>query len=173
MTTYYLKGEKYYYKNGRWLTEEYTVAPSSMVLELNKLLSEEKDFSDYDVEQLISEAKHARDTLNYQLAKKILETAVEKANLEKLKVILPMLTSTFRLLGNADEAINIANDYLKGFPEVASSALFTSVAAAYCDKEMYIDAKRYADRAFAYSSGKGTPELYSLYERLKNVSGSE
>ena len=42
METYEYNGEKYYFKKGKWLKSDYTVAPISVVTELNKLLMEYK-----------------------------------------------------------------------------------------------------------------------------------
>ena len=45
MDTYTYDGEKYYYKNGKWLTSTYTSASLAIVSKLNQLLMKNEDLS--------------------------------------------------------------------------------------------------------------------------------
>ena len=170
MQKYEYKGETYYYKNGRWLTSSYTSAPLAVVSALNKLVVESENFDEKSLDELKETAKKARDGGNYQLAQKVLLTAMEKAGIEDIPVFLPMLTSNYRQLGMAEKAISLANEYEELYGRrIQSSALWTSIGAAYADLENYGQAKKYADRAYALSGGKGSPELSGLYGRIKSI----
>ena len=80
--------------------------------------------------------------------------------------IMPVLTSTCRIMHRPQEAIDYAQQYL---PACGSVALFTSLAGAYCDVKDYTNAKKFADRAYAMQGGgKGyMNELSLVYQRIQ------
>jgi hypothetical protein len=62
------------------------------------------------------------------------------------------MTSCYRQTGQAQKAIDILAEATKRFGQsMVTSALLTSVAAAYCDLGDYIRAKKCCDRAYASS----------------------
>lgn len=51
--------------------------------------------------------------------------------------------------------------------KVWSAALFTSIAAAYCDIDNYETARKFANLARSISGMESSPELISVYKRIK------
>ena len=167
MEEYYYKGQKYLFSNGVWLTQNYLSVPTSMQGELNKLLYEQKDFSNKSVAELLEIIDKSRaEKNNIQLAEKLLKIALQKANDKERVHVLPRRTSNLRMVGRPLDAIALANDYITRYRDaVMSHALFTSMGAAYCDLGNYKMARSYANRAYA-TGGKGDPDLKELYQRL-------
>ena len=85
----------------------------------------------------------------------------------QIRKIAPITTSLYRSLNTPDKAIeyfeNLQAEY---YSPILSSALLTSVAAAYCDMRNYTLGKKYADRAYAMDGW--SIEIANLYERIKN-----
>ena len=129
--------------------------------------------SDKSFGELIKIIDGARDgETNIQLAVKAADLALEMAKPQSIGYILPRATSNYRKIGKPQLAIQLANKYIDKYgDDVISSALLTSMAAAYCDLGELKDARKYADRAKARSAGKSSPELVSLYTRLKRLEG--
>ena len=84
--------------------------------------------------------------------------------------VMPMITSCYRKLHDPNGAIEIFEIYKNIYPVSLSSALLTSIAAAYCDIEDYTNAKKYADHAYAASGGKCSSELHAVYGRIEKES---
>lgn len=59
MGTYYFNGEKYYFKNGRWMDEFYMSVPLSVVEDLNDMLVDPTELEDND-EFLLGVINHAK-----------------------------------------------------------------------------------------------------------------
>ena len=72
------------------------------------------------------------------------------------------------MCGLPQKAIDTAKEYTDKYgSKIGSSALYASMAAAYCDLEEYKTAKYYADKAFAIQGGSISGELAGVYGRLK------
>ena len=161
-------GETYLYKNGTWYTTSMTKAPLAVVNKLNTLLVEDEDLTDKSMEELMEMIDDSRKTDNFLLSAKALSEAIKKAKPIEIKQLLPRYTSNLRKMGQSQKAINEANFYLNKYGRlVQTSALFTSIGAAYCDLGDYETGKQCANRARALSGGVSSAELISLYARLK------
>ena len=170
MEEYILDGETYYYKNGKWLDENKCRAPLAVVSRLNALLIKKEDFEQYSMQELLEIIDKARSSDNVQLASQALEAALRIASVSEIKQLLPRLTSNYRRIGKPQSAIDVFKTYTDEYQKsVWSSALFTSVAAAYCDICDYETAKKCADRAMSISAGESSPELISVYKRIKEA----
>lgn len=168
METYTLDGEKYYYKNGKWLNSSYMTVPTSLVSKLNKLLTADVDITEKSIDELIEIIDGAKNGNNIQLALKAAECAIDKANETELRKLLPRTTSIFRQIGQSQKAIDTAERLIEKYGKaVWSPALFTSIAAAYCDLDQLETARKYANRARALSGANSSVELMSVYSRLK------
>ena len=98
----------------------------------------------------------------------------EYATLSELAYILPRLTSCYRMQGSPQKAIDILSfASRKHGKQMITAALLISAAAAYCDLEEYVLAKKACDRANAMSSGKSDGELKAVYGRIKKESGKQ
>ena len=120
----------------------------------------------------IKQLKDAEQTLQ---AKKVCSYGLENFKDENfVRVLMPMLISLHRQTSAPQEAIDTANKFLKIYGKnIASAALYTSMAAAYCDLGNYACAKNYADRAYAVQGGgQGyANELTLVYRRIRSESG--
>ncbi len=170
MDIYEFDGEKYYYRNGKWLDSHYMSVPTSIVSRLNQLLSEKEDITEKSFNELIELLDGAKTNDNTQLALKTAERALEIADDTEIRLLLPRLTSLYRKMGAPQKALDIAEKYLNELnKEVWSPALFTSMAAAYCDLDQVDISRKYANRAKALSGNESSPELISVYARIKNL----
>lgn len=171
MKTYYLDGEKYYYDKGRWLTSRYMVVPTSKLSRLNKLLIAEEDLSSKTLEQLMAIIDGARnDNNNLFLAINAANRALEIADVRKIRYILPKVTSNYRRAGQPRKAVDIGEHYLTKHGDfIASGALYTSLAAAYCDLQDYVTARAYANKALKIEGDYRSDELKIVFSRIKTL----
>ena len=170
MDTYEYNGEKYFFKNGKWLTAEHTAAPRGVVNALNKLLLDNESIETKSVDELIKLLDGAKNSNNPNFALKMAEEAMDKASISEARLILPRLTSLYRMKGQPEKAIETSIHYLTIYEnKITSPALFTSLAAAYCDINELERARYYANRAHAISKGNSSIELISVYARLKKL----
>ena len=170
MKDYYYNGEKYLFSDGVWLTPNHLAVPTALQGELNKALLETMDFSKCSVSEILNIIDKSRaEKNNIQLAEKLLNIALSKANDNEIRLVLPRATSNLRLLGQPSNAIKLSDDYLERYGKgIISPALFTSIGAAYCDLEDYEQARMYAGKAYGLG-GKGDSELRELYQRLERL----
>ena len=172
MQRFEYNGEKYLFNGKRWLTSSYTAVPTSLVNALNKLLLSEEDFDSQDVATLIEKGAKYKDGENFQLAIKCFEKALEKADVDELKNLLPRLMSCYRKVGRTTDTINTGTHYLDVYGGgIVNPAFFTSLGAAYADIEDYETARMYANKARGLSGAEASGELISLYARLKKFDG--
>lgn len=168
MEKYFLDGEEYIFKNGKWLTSSYMIPPLEVVSKLNKLVQNSGSIDKMGMDELIQLIDKAREGENYQLAARALDRALSIAAEDELKIILPRLTSNYRKQGRIQEAIDVSEKYLSQYgKKVYSAALFTSIAGAYCDLGDIENARNSANRARALSGSQSSPELISVYARIK------
>lgn len=169
MEEFVLDDEKYYYRDGKWFTSSRTAAPLAVVSKLNKLLVEHEDFETKTMDELLAMIDGARAVANNQLAAQALEEALRRASEDEIRLILPRLASNYRRVGRPRAAIDICKSYTDHYgKKVWSPALFTSIAAAYCDIDDYDTALNYANRARAISGQESGVELMNVYSRIKN-----
>ena len=70
-----------------------------------------------------------------------------------------------------EKTIELMSQYKTKYgAKVINAAMFTSVAAAYCDLEKWDEAKQCIDRAYAMT-GRSTPEISAVYVRINAKSG--
>ena len=170
MEQYTLDGEKYYYKNGKWLTSNFTSVPIGIVSKLNSLVINNTDFENMSMDELREVLNGARDSNNTILVQRALDAAMDIATISDIRSLLPRLTSNYRKMNNPQMAIDVAQKYLDEYEKkVWSPALFTSIAAAYCDVADYDTARQMADRARGLSANQPSGELINVYSRLKSV----
>ena len=176
MEKYEYNGETYYFNDGRWMTSKFVSAPAGILGSLNALRMKDVDLTKMSVSELIAMTDGARlGDSNIHLAMQAIFTALDKANMSELRVLLPRGTSNYRKLGQSRKAIEFAENAIEKYGKPAySPVLFTSLAAAYADvaendndAELLKKARYYADRANGMSGGKASVELKSVYARLR------
>ena len=168
MKKYNYDGETYLFQNGSWYTTSMMKAPLAVVSKLNKLLVDDEDLSGKSMDELLKMIDDSRKTDNYLLSAKALSEALKMAKPFEIRKLLPRYTSNLRKMGQSQKAINEASLYMQKYGRAAhSSALFTSIGAAYCDLGDYEMGKQYANQARSLSGGESSAELISLYARIK------
>ena len=127
------------------------------------------NYKELSKDDLIEFIKSLKETYNYSLSADVCIFAIEKYYSDNylVKHILSILTSCLRQLSLPGKAIYYAEKYINSFN--ISVALFTSIAAAYCDIKDYENAKKYADIAYAKQGGGVgfNNELSAVYARIK------
>lgn len=166
-------GRTYTRVNGKWVDKNCMVV-THLQKTLDNLLAQQRPMEDLSVNELIAEADKFKEAGTIHLAIKYYETALETHTVEVHKFVLPKLTSCYRAQGQAKKAIEKFEYAKSQYGErLMSAPLCTSAAAAYCDIQDYVSAKKCADKAFAMSGGKASGELASVYGRIrKETTGS-
>ncbi len=165
--------KKYIRVNGKWVDPKTYMTVPYLQSTLDNLWSLQNPKENLPIEKLVVEADRLKEAGNYGLASKYYETALKNSSVDH-RYVLPRLTSCYRLQGLPGKAI----EYYKYTSalygnRIQSAPLFTSIAAAYCDIQDYESAKRFADRAFAFSKGTASGELAAVYGRIrKETTGS-
>jgi len=168
---YVVDGTTYYYINGKWVDSCYTTVTKSILFKLNAARLKSLDFENSDFSELIKIAQEMKENEDFVLSYRLFDTLLKKTDdLSVIRSILPRYTSTIRKLERPNEAIQIAEDYINKYgKEINSSALMTSVAGALCDIGDYVEARKKANKARALSAGNSSPELISVYSRIKSM----
>jgi tetratricopeptide (TPR) repeat protein len=167
MEKYTYNDEIYYYNNGKWLTSSCTTVPSGILSELNKLLCND-NFDELSFADKLKIADNAKQSENIGMALKYYETLTLDASKEQMKFLLPRLTSCYRKQNRPQKAIGTALAYFKKYGKgIASSPVYVSLAAAFCDIDDWETAKIYADRANKCCNSKNMDELMAVYARIE------
>jgi tetratricopeptide (TPR) repeat protein len=156
-----------------YITKEHIVDGSFTVVseELSKKIAD-KYFAQFNYKELDKEEllNYIKDTKQF----KCYVISLEACRYFSVKysdhfAILSIETSLLRLLNKPNEAIELAERFLRISKNYGSIPLLTSLATAYCDVENYIKAKQYCDYAFAKQGGSVgyTNELSLVYLRVK------
>ena len=167
MDKYYIDGEEYIFKNGKWLTSSFMIPPLAIVNKLNKMMQSSGNIEKMRMDELLEVVDNSRERENYRLAEQALERAMTIAKEDEIKIILPRLTSNYRKQGKPQEAIDVSEKYLSQYGTMLySPMLFTSIAAAYCDLGDFVNARLNANRARSLSGSQSSVELISVYSRI-------
>ncbi len=166
-----MDGVTYYFnpKNGGWYNSSYTTVSKEELYKLNNVRMQKLDFDNMDTEELINTAQSMKDSNDMIYSAKIFDELLKRKEDEStVRKILPRYTSILRRLQKPREAISMFEKYYGIFGKsIGSPALYTSLAAAYCDIGDYIEARNKANKAHAMSGGNSGPELISVYARIK------
>ncbi len=158
-----------YTRNGNfWAEQGGLVVCDIMQDKLNQAFFETIDLSKmraFDVLKLGDQYKRGR---MLGLAIQCYAHALSRATKEEVSYILPRLTSCYRIQGRPQLVIDALADAKRRFGvEVITSVLLTSAAAAYCDMDEYQNARTCCNRAYAKCNGNPSPELKSVYARIR------
>ncbi len=168
-----MEGETYFFnpKNGGWYNSSYTTVGKEELYKLNNIRMQKIDFDQMDTDDLIHIAQSMKDSNDLIYSAKIFDELLKRKEDESLvRKILPRYTSILRKLQKPKEAISMFEKYNAMYGKtIGSPALYTSLAAAYCDVGDYIEARNKANKAHAMSGGNSSPELISVYARIKSM----
>lgn len=129
-----------------------------------------------DEEQLLECIKGIKYAKCLKLCTDVIQEELEKEHSYSfIRAILPIYTSSLRELKKSKEAISFWNDNENYYYAYESSALYTSLASAYCDIKDYVNARKFANRAYAMSGGGSghKNELSLVYMRIKREAGED
>lgn len=171
------EGEIYYFNKGKLYDDSYLEVPQSISKKVVTHYYNNLNYNEFDEEKFLEYLKNLKASELYSKCISAVEYAFKKFSYseELCKIILPIATSCYRLQGEPKQAISFWEERKTTFYSCVSSALFTSLAAAYCDIEDYDNAKKNADRACALSGGpqKMAQELIGVYSRIKAETSSK
>ncbi len=163
--------EEYYFNGRRWTDSRSLIPPTAILSKLNAELAKQIDFSQMMTDDAIELCSSMKTEDMALVAIKGFEYLLDHTPPKYHRSIYPRLASAYRLTGQPQKAIAMAEKHASGIRSYGSAALYTSLAAAYCDVERYDIARKYANRARAISGGNSSQELISVYCRLKKLEG--
>lgn len=162
------EGQTYYRSGKMWADSRNIVVCDELQNELNAAFIQTLDLQKFTTWDLIRLADQCKVSASVFTAIQLYERILSSNDPTDFKVVLPRLTSCYRIQGQPKKAIELAISASKRFgSNILEPITLTSVAAAYCDLEDWNRAKKCADRAYAKCSGKAAPELRSVYERIR------
>lgn len=166
-------GKSYSRIKGKWVDKNYISVPH-MQRALDAEYYKSLDLDNMTMEEVMAIADEFKDNESADSASSLYNSILSSSTGPHLVGLLSKLSSCYRKIGKPQSAIELYEEVKKNYGEnPISSAFLTSVGAAYCDLEKYEEAKRFADKAYAKSGGKGSPELSGLYGRIrKETTGS-
>ena len=170
MEKFEVDGEIFIYHNGKYFDEHFCALSHDMLIKVMKLRLEQSDYKNFNENELLELIKNCKDNEIFGFAKSISEFGMKKYidNNDFVKSVLPIFTSCCRKLNMPNDAIEKSKPYIK--PSTYSTALNTSLAAAYCDVGDYLMAKKYADMAYAKLANLPYDmkrEISNVYARIK------
>jgi tetratricopeptide (TPR) repeat protein len=169
MNTVEYEGQKFSKRKGIWYDPSFMAAPINVQKKLNTLAVSQIDYDTMTLQQIIDIANGFKASESYGLALKAYDKALEKSDIDKVKYVLPLITSCYRAINKPEKALEVYNRAKQEYGNpIIKPVLLTSVAAAYCDINEYEKAKECCDRAFAMSGGRGSGELMLVYSRIKS-----
>jgi hypothetical protein len=177
-----LSGRTFIWDGKRWYDAlSFLTPPKSVIHRLNALLEKQlaqKDVNASSVDELLELARRARDALQLVRAESLCRRAL-KLDPDHLGA-LSILCSILRALKQPEQALKET----RAFREAGYQPLLVSRAAAFCDLEMWSQAKREIGRALALGKSESAflvverikrvkPELYSWDTRTSNSVGNK
>ena len=171
------EGETYYYINGRFTDSSFIEVDIGLRSKLAEKVFTNVDYKCKSQAELVDYLKELKEAEVYSLAKEVCLFCLEKYSEDDylIRTVLPILTSCYRKIGQPSKAIELLKIYPSIYNQHGSVALLTSLAAAFCDVGDYINARKYANIAYARQGG-GTGEkneLSLVYMRIKKEFGEE
>ncbi len=167
-------GQTYTRIKGKWYDKNHMAVPH-LQKKLDELYESQRNLDDFTLEELVAEGDRFKAAESWHIAIRYYDRALEVTqNVQTFRLVLPRITSCYRAQGRAKDAIALY-DSLTGMyrNRLASPALLTSIAAAYCDIRDFRKAEEYAKWAYAASHGKSSPELNGVFGRIrKELTGS-
>lgn len=165
------ENETYYVNKGHVYDESFIEVPLSIATKIMDLYFDGIDYNLFEEEELISHIKELKEAKKFGRCLSAIDFGTRKftASRNFYVMVFPMITSCYRELGQAKEAINFWMTNKEIFSSCLSVPLLTSLAAAYCDVGDYEMAKRCANRAYAMQGGgkNYATELSLVYARIK------
>lgn len=160
-------GKQYKIIKGKFYDEHFITPPRTELIAIYDGIIKRKElFSDDELYQFAMDAKvegcyHSAFDMITELEQKL----ISSYDISGICKFAPIKTSLYRSLGRSEEAIEYFDNLTAKYgSRIVSGALYTSIAAAFCDTHDYKRAEHYASRAYAL--GGGSMELSAVYGRI-------
>ncbi|MFI3166822.1 MAG: hypothetical protein R3Y32_01755 [Bacillota bacterium] len=146
-------GEIYYYHNNEFLDSSFIILSGENTAKVANAYFKNINYKDMTVQSQLDLLKKLKKAKQFGTAIKVAEVIFEENSRSKgvVKMVLPIVMSIYRELGKPQMAIEFADQYLSVL-DCGSQALYTSLAAAYCDIENFKQAKSAALKGEEYRS---------------------
>lgn len=172
-----LDGEMYYFINNSFVDSSFCRVPDEIQKKLSQIHFKQFDYKSYKKEELLSFLKGLKESEQYSKAKEVGEYALNiyADDQNFVKMVLPILTSTYRALHQPSLAISVAQKHTD-LQKCDSPALWTSVASAYCDVGEFREALSFVKFAIRKQRGTRMPsfEQKEVLNRIaKNLNMTE
>lgn len=165
------ENDTYYFNNGKVYDDSFLEVPQVISKKVVSQYYDSLDYKNFNEQEFLEYLKNIKVSELYDKCIDAIEySTIKFINSSSFcRTIFPIATSCYRLRGEAEKAIYFWEQRKVIFNFCKSEALFTSLAAAYCDIKDYVNAKKYADRACALCGGpqKMDQELIGVYSRIK------
>lgn len=169
MISFVFEGVKYIRYNDHWCDEHYMIAPLCVQYALDRQYADSLSLEEYNDNELLNLADKFKENKSYHLAIRYYYEIIKKADIVDCSYVYPRLSSCYRKVGRAQEAIELMTILKNKFGlNSISPVLLTSVAAAYCDLFEYDNALKCANRAYVLMGKRTSPELSLVYKRIKS-----
>ena len=174
MIRFEFEDEIFYYVRGRFTDEHFMTLNETKQKQVSNFYFGTVDYKSMCMEALFEFIKETKNANAIYITKDACEHFLQTFNDRSyIKQILPLLSSSYRLMHLPEKAADLENDY--PFSIYGTTAYCTSVAAAYCDLREYNIALKIVKKVNAMHgnfNGEKT-ELSVVYDRIRKESGLE
>ena len=153
------KGKTYTRRNKMWVNKYGEVINETAQRKLDEIVFESINVEDLSYDEALEFGDEFKGSGSFDMALELYKRALNSAPFEAAKYILPRVTSSLRGMKKSDVALELYVELNELYGEsIVDNVLLTSVAAAYCDRSMFDDARRCVEKALEMSNG--VPHYY-------------
>lgn len=153
------KGKTYMRRNKMWVNKYGEVINETAQRKLDEIVFESINVEDLSYDEALEFGDEFKGSGSFDMALELYKRALNSATFEAAKYILPRVTSSLRGMKKSDVALELYVELNELYGEsIVDNVLLTSVAAAYCDRSMFDDARRCVEKALEMSNG--VPHYY-------------
>lgn len=153
------KGKTYTRRNKMWVNKYGEVINETAQRKLDEIVFESINVEDLSYDEALEFGDEFKGSGSFDMALELYKRALNSATYEAAKYILPRVTSSLRGMKKSDVALELYVELNELYGEsIVDNVLLTSVAAAYCDRSMFDDARRCVEKALEMSNG--VPHYY-------------
>ena len=169
MTKFEFEDETYYI-NGESVYDSHFIAVSADVaVRVIGAYFETIDYKNMLEDELVDFVRYIYKLKAYHLCDRVFKYGFEKfGKYDFARRLASTMTSVYRNIGQPKKAIEFAKDYIDE-DDFYSIPLLTSLAAAYCDIDEPLTARKYCDQAYSLQGGGVgyINELSLVYKRIE------
>lgn len=172
MNRFIFENENYYYINNKFYDSSFIEVDAKLGARLLRPYYKDFNFNLLSKDELLTLIHTAKEMGLYLVSKEASEYGLKTyKDFSFITIVSPILSSSLRKLNKPQEATEIIEKY-NITNQMKSAPLLTSIAAAYCDLNDFILAKKFADHACAKLRAikQDSPELAMVYKRIKTQS---